>query len=372
MFIQILSGTIFLIGMGLSLYQLLLTQRQTINVVFALFCGSVAMMGASQWMGESESTVKILLVLGSSAICNVFWLVARLFFRGRDGVELTHWLTAASVTIMLLILHSLQWWSDDSPDTSTWLTSSQGILQELITLVSSALLLLSAWEAIRGLLNSKGAAFQQRLIYLSSYIFALATSIILAPLLSHAFHDPEITTWCNGLSACQIMLTMHLLLVWSGKARIKINVQTPSPEANPSPAEPSSIAAIAQPDANLNNAPNDTCQLMQDISQHVVEQQGYLTMNLKVADIARALDVPEYRISKALRESNQAKNFNDYVNRLRVKHACQLLEDPNKADWSVIVIGLESGFASVGPFTRAFKAILGVTPGQYRRDSIKA
>jgi AraC-like DNA-binding protein len=34
----------------------------------------------------------------------------------------------------------------------------------------------------------------------------------------------------------------------------------------------------------------------------------------------------------------------------------------------VLVIGLESGFASVGPFTRAFKQFTGLTPNQYRQQ----
>jgi AraC-like DNA-binding protein len=36
------------------------------------------------------------------------------------------------------------------------------------------------------------------------------------------------------------------------------------------------------------------------------------------------------------------------------------------------VVGLESGFASVGPFTRAFKAHTGFTPNQYRQNQLKS
>ncbi|MFN6972415.1 MAG: AraC family transcriptional regulator [Rheinheimera sp.] len=32
-----------------------------------------------------------------------------------------------------------------------------------------------------------------------------------------------------------------------------------------------------------------------------------------------------------------------------------------------MVVGLESGFASVGPFTRAFKATMGYTPHEFRQ-----
>ena len=62
-----------------------------------------------------------------------------------------------------------------------------------------------------------------------------------------------------------------------------------------------------------------------------------------------------------------AKNFNNYVNQMRVEYAKAILEAPEKQDWPVLVVGIESGFASVAPFTRAFKEYTGYTPGQYRK-----
>ncbi len=102
----------------------------------------------------------------------------------------------------------------------------------------------------------------------------------------------------------------------------------------------------------------------------LIERQLFLQENLKVGDIARILDLPEYRISKALRKHLNAKNFNQYVNELRICYAEKILTDPSKR-WPVLVVGLESGFASVGPFTRAFKAHTGFTPNQYRQNQLK-
>ncbi|MFK7864310.1 MAG: hypothetical protein AB8B95_08820 [Pseudohongiellaceae bacterium] len=44
--------------------------------------------------------------------------------------------------------------------------------------------------------------------------------------------------------------------------------------------------------------------------------------------------------------------------------------DPDKQKWPVLVVGLESGFASVGPFTRAIKAKTSFTPNQYRQKML--
>ncbi|GGD58664.1 helix-turn-helix transcriptional regulator [Lacimicrobium alkaliphilum] len=92
--------------------------------------------------------------------------------------------------------------------------------------------------------------------------------------------------------------------------------------------------------------------------------------NLKVADLARALDVSEYRISRVMKEHLQARNFNHYVNRLRIEHARHILAQPQYQHWPVLVVGMESGFASVGPFNRAFKQFTGLTPNQYRLQTV--
>jgi AraC-like DNA-binding protein len=50
---------------------------------------------------------------------------------------------------------------------------------------------------------------------------------------------------------------------------------------------------------------------------------------------------------------------------MRIKHARTLLKDPENAQWLILEVGLESGFASVETFSRAFKSICDMTPNQY-------
>ncbi len=52
---------------------------------------------------------------------------------------------------------------------------------------------------------------------------------------------------------------------------------------------------------------------------------------------------------------------------MRIKHARTLLKDPENAQWPILEVGLESGFASVETFSRAFKSICDMTPNQYRQ-----
>ena len=64
------------------------------------------------------------------------------------------------------------------------------------------------------------------------------------------------------------------------------------------------------------------------------------------------------------------RNFNAYVNGLRLEQACKALADPALRHLPVLSIALDAGFQSIGPFNRAFKAAMGVTPTDYRRHKL--
>ncbi len=55
-----------------------------------------------------------------------------------------------------------------------------------------------------------------------------------------------------------------------------------------------------------------------------------------------------------------------------VAQAKAALADPAQAEVPVITIAMDAGFQSLGPFNRAFKAVTGVTPTEYRRLKVDA
>ena len=55
--------------------------------------------------------------------------------------------------------------------------------------------------------------------------------------------------------------------------------------------------------------------------------------------------------------------FNDYLNILRLKHACKALLDTNL---SIKEIAFESGFHSLEYFYATFKKFYGITPAKYK------
>ena len=56
------------------------------------------------------------------------------------------------------------------------------------------------------------------------------------------------------------------------------------------------------------------------------------------------------------------RNFNAFLNGYRIAEARAALADPSQAEVPVTTIALDAGFQSIGPFNRAFKVTIGVTP----------
>jgi AraC-like DNA-binding protein len=61
------------------------------------------------------------------------------------------------------------------------------------------------------------------------------------------------------------------------------------------------------------------------------------------------------------------RNFNAFLNNHRIEEAKAALADPAQVEVPVITIAMDAGFQSLGPFNRAFKAMTGVTPTEYRK-----
>jgi AraC-like DNA-binding protein len=96
----------------------------------------------------------------------------------------------------------------------------------------------------------------------------------------------------------------------------------------------------------------------------------YLEQGLTIAALAKRLGVPEHRLRKHINEALGHSNFNAYVNRHRIAAAKAALRDPKLARLPVLTIALDSGFASLPPFNRAFRAETGQSATAYRSAAL--
>ena len=86
------------------------------------------------------------------------------------------------------------------------------------------------------------------------------------------------------------------------------------------------------------------------------------TEELSLGQVARAVNTSTYYFCKMFKKITGI-NFTDYVSRVRVEKAKNLLLNPNLR---VSEIAFEVGFQSLTHFNRVFKKILGQSPTEYR------
>ncbi len=138
--------------------------------------------------------------------------------------------------------------------------------------------------------------------------------------------------------------------------------KTPAPARAP-PAEDAGPPPLPPPDAAEERLAEALHTLMR-------RDFAYRSENLTVAVLAAMLSVPEYRLRRHINQRLGHRNFNAYVNGLRLDEAKDALANPALRDLPVLTIALSAGFQSIGPFNRAFKAVTGLTPTEFRKKNI--
>lgn len=93
---------------------------------------------------------------------------------------------------------------------------------------------------------------------------------------------------------------------------------------------------------------------------------------LTIGALATRLSVPEHRLRRAINQGLGHRNFSSFINRARIKAACETLRDPDHMHSTILEIAYDVGFSSLGPFNRAFRAELGLSPTEYRRTAQSA
>ena len=87
--------------------------------------------------------------------------------------------------------------------------------------------------------------------------------------------------------------------------------------------------------------------------------------NFSMADLCARLDMTESSFSRTFRRAT-GNSYTDFVNRLRINKACQLLME---SDRYITNVCYDVGFNNVANFNRRFLEVKGVTPSEFRRQA---
>ena len=92
---------------------------------------------------------------------------------------------------------------------------------------------------------------------------------------------------------------------------------------------------------------------------------------LTIASLALRVGIPENHLRRLINDCLGYRNFPSYVNAHRIAAAKSRLADPGESRVSISTIAYDIGFASLGPFNRAFKEESGVSPSEWRRQALE-
>ena len=102
-----------------------------------------------------------------------------------------------------------------------------------------------------------------------------------------------------------------------------------------------------------------------EMEKAMQEQQLWLNPKFSLDLLSRHLKAHTQKISLVI-NTRAGCNFNEYVNRYRVRHAITLMDNPKTALHTIASISFDSGFNSLSSFNHAFKKLTGKTPSAYR------
>jgi len=108
--------------------------------------------------------------------------------------------------------------------------------------------------------------------------------------------------------------------------------------------------------------------LMAQLEQYMAESQIYTDPNVKLADIAKTLNVLPHTLSQLLND-NYGKSFPQFINEHRITAAKEMMV--NRSELTLAAIAYDSGFNSKSAFYSSFKKLNGMTPSAFQKQQNK-
>jgi len=103
------------------------------------------------------------------------------------------------------------------------------------------------------------------------------------------------------------------------------------------------------------------------IEKILKKERNFLDPNFSLDLLAEELSLSKSHLSRII-NTELHMSFSDYLNSLRVDEAKKHLLNPEFSKYTVLAIGLESGFNSKTTFNTTFKKRTGQTPSQFKKN----
>jgi AraC-like DNA-binding protein len=184
--------------------------------------------------------------------------------------------------------------------------------------------------------------------------------------------------WIDVIAASYYLLLTAALFYLNGVAvlhprQFHLLELANQPPSAPVHDEPLLIPPLASPDEALNEGSSlQDARLLQAATHIITAIEGdrlFLDPELTLNDLSQHVQLPPYLVSQAI-NTQLNKSFYDLINGYRVEEVKKLLYDPTHQHYKILSIAFQAGFNSKTVFNSVFKKMTGVTPTQYRKQSL--
>lgn len=315
--------------------------RNLTTVTVALTCVSMAalLLGTAPEALRLPAPAQALVrIVDTTAIVFIWWL-GRAMFEDDFRLGRLEWAGFAAYVgpVLMYRLRELGVQAPAPPWMGVWVDSvSYAIMGQLI------------WSTLRGRGDDM---IEARRNWRFGFVLALAAAIgvsVLSEALAGERNDAIVST---ARAAFSLVLTSWALLSLTQFRIEALSFQRETP--------PASLAIDPRDQA-----------LHQKLLAAMEQDRVYAKPGLTIADLAEQLAAPEHRLRALINQGLGFRNFGAFVNSYRLEAAKAALADPELARKQILLIALETGFNSLGPFNRAFKERIGLTPSEYRRAAL--
>lgn len=219
------------------------------------------------------------------------------------------------------------------------------VLGFLSRIVSLAFVLAALWIALRSRKADLVESRRKFRDWLTGLIGLYMLGVIAAEI---ALLGREPTPIVSTLNIAAILVVSHLACHALSIARVN------------------ALEAIPNPAPEPNGLKDEDQGLLARLTKAMEEDCVYRKNGLSIAELATMLSAGEHALRRLINQRLGFRNFNEFLNRYRVREACRRLRAPETSKLPVLTIAIDVGYSSITPFNRAFKELLGMTPTAYR------
>lgn len=307
----------------------------------AMLCCYLALRFTYQMPGWT--LINGLLIAAANAVPALFWLLSRHLFR--DGTRLSPWIWGGLLGYWLIA--TLAWLPSLAP--IEWLGS--GVQLAKLLLLGLALAeAVSQWRA--DLVESRR---QLRVRLVMAVGLYMGTVVLVETFMAVRSESTELLN-VSGIWLLSLMSNLQLLEVRSELLQRPVFVPLTGAAAVPTRQRPSPSTSFDSMGAALQQA----------LDQERIHARNGLT----IGQLADHLHVPEHQLRRHINDQLGFRNFNDFLNHHRLNEVAKRLVDPDQQRLPVLTLALDSGYSSLSPFNKAFKARFELTPSEYRRQNL--